>query len=40
MLGKKVGGLLGGHFPLGDGRREHQEDYLTNADQAIPDWLV
>ena len=35
MLGKKVGGLLEGHFPSGDGR-EHQ-DYLTNADQAIPD---
>ena len=36
MLDKKVGGLLEGHFPLRDGR-EHQEDYLTNADQAIPD---
>ena len=35
MLGKKVGGLLEGYFPLGD-VREHQ-DYLINADQAIPD---
>ena len=36
FLAKKVGRLLQGYFPLGDGRIYHA-GYLTSADEKVPD---
>lgn len=39
---KKAVWLLQSSFPLGDGKGMwvYQADYLTSAEQVIPDWLV